>query len=136
MPTVGAVIEELEQRGVVFSVEAGKIKFRAPNKSALPQEAIAALRDRKPEAIAFLNGRMDNRIKNALAESCRNYPEGMIAWLEAVHPAMYHQLVTVPLDEWTENVNVAEFDKVLDAWVAAHRAACELYLAAKDTTSL
>jgi hypothetical protein len=154
MPTdVSFLIEELEAKGVTFTLGEGQVSIKTPDMSLLPPDVIATLREQKPQALAYLNKRfvsfsvfqghmdcktekLDSMISAALRESCRNYPAGMIAWLEAVHPRLYHQIVTVPLDTWTENVNVSEFDKVLGAWVACHRAACELYLASKDTSSL
>jgi len=68
----------------------------------------------------------------ALAQICRpDYPADMIPWLEQHHPNLYHELTCALLDEihrlWTDHAPLAEFQRILDLWLEAHRTACEIF---------
>ena len=72
------LIAELEKNGVAFSLDAGSIRMRTTNASALNPDAIAAIRERKAEAVACLEiqfskspepvvGKLENRKTAGLA---------------------------------------------------------------------
>jgi hypothetical protein len=143
---VGCLIETLEKKGVRFSTGAGKLLMDAADHSVLVPEVMAALRDHKAEAIEFVNKRftgfpvsrgmgVGNRITETLKTTCKDYPAGLVRWLETAHPEKYHALVIAPLDAWSEGLDAAELDRVLNAWLAEFRAACELYRASGDLKS-
>jgi hypothetical protein len=60
-----------------------------------------------------------------------DYPQGMIAWLDKVHPNLYEDLISGIPNEierlWNESVPLEQFQAVLDRWVALHREGCRLY---------
>jgi hypothetical protein len=54
---ISFLIEEMEKNGVVFSVDAGKIRLHASVTDALRPDAVAALREHKSEAMVYLTCR-------------------------------------------------------------------------------
>ena len=72
------------------------------------------------------------RARAALREiNSRDYPAGMILWLETAYPQLYEELTSRIPDEihvcWAAHDPLAEFDAILARLVETHRLACQLY---------
>jgi hypothetical protein len=72
------------------------------------------------------------RLRAVLLQTCRpEYPAGMVLWLETSDPGLYDDLTRRLPDLihrlWMVHAPLGEFQRVVDAWLATHRRACELY---------
>lgn len=72
------------------------------------------------------------RMQAAIRAVCRpDYPAGMVPWLAEHEPALYEELTGRLRDEinwlWDAHAPIEEFQRVLDAWIEAHRQGCALY---------
>jgi hypothetical protein len=58
-------------------------------------------------------------------------PFGMVPWLKENLPMLYEELTTQLPDEihrlWEGRAPLVEFKRILDLWLEAHRASCEVY---------
>jgi len=59
---------------------------------------------------------------------------GLIPWLRENHGTLYEELVLRLPDEihrlWEEKAPLADFQRILDLWLVAHRTGCEMYQSA------
>lgn len=75
------------------------------------------------------------RLQKALMTMCtKDYPAGLVPWLDTAHPALYSALTEVLPNEihrlWSEGAPLADFDSVLAKMLATQHEAIALYRAA------
>jgi len=74
------------------------------------------------------------RMQNALRQLYqRDYPTGMVLWLEQSYPPLYADLMKCLPDKihqlWSEHADLRQFEEVLNQLLQTHRKACALYRA-------
>src|SRR6516164_4407397 len=69
-------------------------------------------------------------VRSTLAK-VSDQPVGMVPWLRQSRPMLYEELVVKLPDKihrlWVGQAPLAEFQRILDLWLEAYRASCEVY---------